>query len=116
MNYKVNTFSVIVGNQNITKKVYSKVAKYKSNHKEIIVDERISNLIINEAIKCLDEPSLSVVPSYYISKLISKNYKVAISGDGGDELLGGYYRLKPPKEKKYLDNWLVIYIKSIHLF
>ena len=109
LNYKVNTFSVIVGNQKYNEKKYIQkvVNKYKTNHKEIIVDERISNLIINEAIKCLDEPygDPSVVPSYYISKLISKNYKVAISGDGGDELLGGYYRLKNHlKKKKYLDN------------
>ena len=28
------------------------------------------------------------MPTYIISKLISKKYKVAISGDGGDELTG----------------------------
>ena len=32
------------------------------------------------------------MPSYILSKEISKHYKVAISGDGGDELLGGYKR------------------------
>ena len=30
----------------------------------------------------------SVVPSFKIANLISEQYKVAISGDGGDELLG----------------------------
>ena len=47
-----------------------------------------------ESINSLDEPysDPSVVPSYILSKEISKHYKVAISGDGGDELLGGYKR------------------------
>ena len=31
----------------------------------------------------------SVVPSYLLSREIAKKYKVAISGDGGDELLEG---------------------------
>lgn len=107
LNYKVNTFSVLVGNEKYNEKKYIQevVNKYKTNHEEIIVDEKISNQIIKEAIKCLDEPygDPSIVPSYYISKLISKNFKVAISGDGGDELLGGYYRLKTHlKKKKYI--------------
>ena len=44
----------------------------------------------------MDEPYAdpSIIPSFIISNEISKHYKVAISGDGGDELLGGYERTK----------------------
>ena len=55
-----------------------------------------------ESIDIFDEPYCdpSTVPSYYLSKLISKNYKVAISGDGGDELLGGYPRVAQALKNK----------------
>ena len=106
LNYKVNTFSVLVENEKYNEKKYIQevVKKYKTNHEEIIVDEKISNQIIKEAINCLDEPygDPSIVPSYYICKLIAKNFKVAISGDGGDELLGGYHRLKTHLKKKII--------------
>ena len=39
-----------------------------------------------------DEPTanLSAVPLYFLSKLASKNVKVVLSGEGADELFGGY--------------------------
>ncbi len=115
LNYKVNTFSVLVGNEKYNEKKYIQqvVNKYKTNHEEIIVDEKISNKLIREAIQCLDEPygDPSVVPSYYISKLISQKFKVAISGDGGDELLGGYYRLKTHLKKK---NYIIKLISKLY--
>ena len=118
LGYDVNTFSVIVGNQKYNEKKYIQnvVHKYQTNHKEVVIDEKISSKIIKEAISSLDEPygDPSIVPTYYLSKLISKSYKVAISGDGGDELLGGYYRLKNHLKKKNFLTRVLSHLYSIY--
>ena len=51
-----------------------------------------------------DEPhaNLSAVPLYYLAKLAAKDVKVVLSGEGADELFGGYFLYDTPKEyEKY---------------
>ena len=51
-----------------------------------------------------DEPhaNLSAVPLYYLAKLAAKDVKVVLSGEGADELFGGYFLYDIPKEyEKY---------------
>jgi asparagine synthase (glutamine-hydrolysing) len=49
---------------------------------------------LDHAIWSLDEPSVDGLNSYWISKLGSEaGFKVALSGQGGDELFGGYESL-----------------------
>ena len=68
--------------------------KYSTNHFLDSVSDKEIDAMVSQAIHVFDEPYAdpSTVPSYSISKLISQNYKVAISGDGGDELAAGYLR------------------------
>jgi len=47
--------------------------------------------ILDHAIWALDQPSVDGLNSYWISKLAAEaGFKVALSGQGGDELFGGY--------------------------
>ncbi len=48
--------------------------------------------IVSKSIECFDEPIAdpSIVPTYYLLNNVSKMFKVALGGDGGDELFVGY--------------------------
>ncbi len=67
--------------------------KYKTDHYELHdKDHDISELILKMA-TIYDEPfaDSSNISTYLISKLTREHATVVLSGDGGDELLGGYY-------------------------
>jgi len=95
-NVPINSFSVIYEDKKYDESKWSKLVadKYSNNHENSLLDLVDIFSVVNKSIEIFDEPYAdpSTVPSYVISKKISEKYKVAISGDGGDELLGGYIR------------------------
>ena len=94
----VNTFSIGYEDNKYDEKYWSQIVsnKYSTNHIEEIITNNEFEKYIDESIQFLDEPYAdpSTVPSYVISKKISNHYKVALTGDGGDELLCGYNRIQ----------------------
>ena len=67
--------------------------KYSTNH-TIIPAKKIGPDELTEAISHLDQPlsDPAYVPTYFLSKTTKQNVTVSLSGDGADELFGGYER------------------------
>ena len=65
--------------------------KFKTNHMELRADKVEPN-IFYELAKYYDEPMVdsSMIPTFLLCKEIKKYCKVALGGDGADELFGGY--------------------------
>ena len=93
---KTNTFTVGYDDKKYDESNWANIVskKYSTNHFLKNIHENELNNLVLDSLDAFDEPYAdpSVVPSFTISKLISEKYKVAISGDGGDELSFGYVR------------------------
>ena len=65
-----------------------------TNHYQVNVDETDFFNLINDLPRVYDEPfsDPSQIPLHFLSKLAKKYVKVILTGDGGDELFGGYRR------------------------
>ena len=103
-NYKINTYSSFfkVNEKDDLKfnsdaRIAKKSAEYfKSSHHEISIDENSIIENIENAIWHMDEPNSnsSLIPNYLLAKNASIKNKVVLSGEGGDEIFGGYDRYK----------------------
>lgn len=65
-----------------------------ANYQEIYIPGEEFSEVLPKIIWHMDEPLAGpgVVPQYYVSQLASKHVKVALGGQGGDELFIGYAR------------------------
>lgn len=97
-NHKIKTFSIISSNKKFDESERSNsVSAYcKTDHNPIMLDledivESIDSVILN-----YDEPfaDSSALPAFFVSKKTKQNVSVALTGDGGDEVFGGYNRYK----------------------
>src|SRR6266508_6994741 len=66
--------------------------RYGTAHRELVLRPDAARLLPALA-DAFDEPfaDSSALPTYLVSELAAAHVKVALSGEGGDELFGGYY-------------------------
>lgn len=63
---------------------------YKTEHHEYIMSYKELIDDIENVIGSFDQPFSGTISTYFLTKLITKHVKVALSGDGSDELFGSY--------------------------
>ncbi len=89
----VRTFSVGFRERSYNELPYARMVaeRYGTDHHEVIVEPHIEE-VIHEIVDHFDEPfaDSSAVATYYVAQVARQHVKVALSGDGGDEIFGGY--------------------------
>ena len=80
---------------------------FDTEHVELAADPATVDLL-PELARQYDEPiaDSSMVPTYLVSRLIRREATVALGGDGGDELFGGYYQHSWVQQQGRMGAWI----------
>jgi asparagine synthase (glutamine-hydrolysing) len=97
-NGRVKTFSIGFDEPAFDELIHARrVAEHfgTEHHEAVVRPDAVG--ILDRLISHFDEPfaDASAIPTWYVSEMARQHVTVALSGDGGDELFGGYDRYLP---------------------
>ncbi len=106
MGRPVKTFSIGFSDAGFDELHYARIAARRLNtdHHEFVVNPDVCRLV-EEIVWHHDEPfaDVSSIPTYVVSKMAREHVTVALSGDGGDEVFGGYERYVVDRRRRLYD-------------
>jgi asparagine synthase (glutamine-hydrolysing) len=106
----VKTFSIGFPDRSYDETAYAAeiARKFGTDHREFMVNPDVLNLVTT-LVDYLDDPigDFSVFPTYVLSQVTRDHVTVALSGDGGDELFGGYETYVADDLARQVSPWLL---------
>jgi len=91
----VRTFTIRFDEDSHNEAHYARAVadRFGTDHTDLVVTPKVADHF-ERIIRQFDEPfaDASAIPTYFVSELTRQHVTVALSGDGADEVFGGYHR------------------------
>ncbi|MBI5656954.1 MAG: asparagine synthase (glutamine-hydrolyzing), partial [Geobacter sp.] len=108
-NKRIKTFTIGLPGSTLDESGYARcVADYFDTEHHVLEADNPSLAIVDEYAPFVDEPlaDSSILPSFMVSRLTRQYVTVALGGDGGDELFGGYLDYPQALADQALLGWI----------